>query len=359
MLTNLGESVILATYREFETAAETLRERTAAWAASRSEADRTAAQQAWSEAIDVWQRAEVYQIGPAGVMGAIAGGEDLRDEIYSWPLVNPCRVDQELAERTYEDPAALAAEAVNVRGLDALEYLLFYDGASNACAPNATLNTSGAWAAMDDTERTARRAAYAASAAQLVAASATELRTAWDPAGGNFVESLASAHAGSAHYSGTQAALNALSDAMYYLETETKDMKLGTPTGLIGCSTETCPTALESKHAKRSKEHVRANLVGFREIFIGGKQGADGLGFDDLLRDVGQGELADEMIRRIDHAIGVIDAFEGNFSDVLATDRARVVEVFDAVKQVTDLLKTQFITVLNLEAPARAEGDND
>jgi len=33
--------------------------------------------------------------------------------------------------------------------------------------------------------------------------------------------------------------------------------------------------------------------------------------------------------------------------------------VYDAVKVVTDELKTEFVTVLNLELPAAAEGDND
>ena len=35
-----------------------------------------------------------HQLGPAA-SALTTGGEGLRDEVYSWPTVNPCRVDQE------------------------------------------------------------------------------------------------------------------------------------------------------------------------------------------------------------------------------------------------------------------------
>ena len=46
-----------------------------------TKAERDAAKAAWRTAMTSWQRAEVYQLGPAGIMGQIAGGEDLRDAI--------------------------------------------------------------------------------------------------------------------------------------------------------------------------------------------------------------------------------------------------------------------------------------
>ena len=79
----------------------------------------------------VWQQLELLQVGPAGLMGTVAGGDSLRDAIYSWPTVNTCRVDQESARRGFLN---LGAALVNVRGLDALEHLLFTTSADHTCS---------------------------------------------------------------------------------------------------------------------------------------------------------------------------------------------------------------------------------
>ena len=87
------------------------------------------------------------QLGPAAPTGSGVGGAGKRDEIYSWPTVNPCRIDQELVEQGYLQGDFFTANLVNTYGLDALEYLLFYGGDANACAPQLPLNVDGTWAA--------------------------------------------------------------------------------------------------------------------------------------------------------------------------------------------------------------------
>ena len=48
---------------------------------------------AWKTAILSWQKIELLQIGPAGISTVRIGGQDLRDQIYSFPLSLPCRVE--------------------------------------------------------------------------------------------------------------------------------------------------------------------------------------------------------------------------------------------------------------------------
>lgn len=165
------------TLSEFETQSKELQSAVNAWQASGSASDLESAISEFHEAMDVWQRAEVLQVGPAGVMGTVAGGEDLRDQIYSWPLSNACRVDQELVRLGYESD--FASQAVNVRGLDALEYLLFAEGTSNACPINSMINTDGQWAALGEEEIRERRRAYAKAATDLVVTSAEDLSARW------------------------------------------------------------------------------------------------------------------------------------------------------------------------------------
>ena len=74
-----------------------------------------------------------------------------------------------------------------------------------------------------------------------VASRAKELRDAWSPSGGDFLARFSKVGADDAAYPTTQEALNAVSDALFYLDKETKDMKLAIPAGLKDCTSETCP----------------------------------------------------------------------------------------------------------------------
>ena len=145
LLAGLAEKVILPTYKDFHIKAEALEAAAAAYEGSQSASDFSALQGAWRDAMTAWQYAEVMQVGPAGSMTTALGGEDRRSEIYSWPTVNPCRVDQELTEDVHSDPQAFATELVNARGLDALEYLLFKESDTNQCKSTSKINKDGVW----------------------------------------------------------------------------------------------------------------------------------------------------------------------------------------------------------------------
>jgi uncharacterized protein len=361
VLASVGARAVLPTYRAFRDAASSLQGATATHAASLEGADLQAARDAWAAAMEEWQKAELMQFGPAGPR-TTPGGEEMRADIYSWPTVSPCRVDIETVAETYEDEALLAAEPVDVRGLDALEYLLFQEETTNACPLTVDINASGAWADLGDEEVLRRRARYAEAVAALVAAKASDLVEAWEPSGGDFLGALAGAGEGSPVYATSQDALNAVSDALWYLDTETKDMKVGQPAGIANCLQETCPEALESKFARRSKEHVVGNLQGFALVFRGGPDGdPESEGFDGLLMRLGSDAeaLAADMNAAIDAAFLETGGVEGSFYDALASDPQPVRDVHAAVKGVTDLLKTQFMALLDLEAPQRGAADND
>lgn len=348
VLASLADNVILPAHADFVTQSETL-------AGFTESGDTAGARSFWPQATTSWHHVELLQVGPAGAKDLeVAGAQDLRFEIYSWPQVNRCRVDQELVEQAYSDRAMFASEPINVRGLDALEYLLFRMDTANDCAPNSAINREGTWAQLDEADIQARRQAYAHTAALLVAEQALGLRDAWT---GGFRDQFADAGASSTVYPTTQAALNEYTNALFYLDKETKDMKLAVPLGLSDCDTDACPEALESPWSRQSGAQIAANVRGFRTAFLGG----DGLGLDDLLIDAGADALAAEMIEKMDRAVEVCDAM-GTLEDELTESPANKTSAracYDAIKGVMDLYKTQFHSVLDLEPPDRAEGDND
>ncbi|WP_437934935.1 imelysin family protein [Sorangium sp. So ce341] len=343
---------------EFEALARALSESASALASGPGEPTASAARGAWLAAMTVWQEAEVFRFGPAA-SSTQPGGENLRDQIYSWPLVSRCKIEEQIVSRAYAQPS-FSSSLINARGLAAFEYLVFYGGSDNACSQFSTINASGAWAALGAGELAQRKADYAAAVAADVLARAGALARAWAPEAGSFRDKLVQAGRGSPVFATEQDALNAVSDAMFYIEKELKDWKLGRPLGFTeDCATPTCPEALESRFALVSTAHLRANLRGFRRLFQGCGEGGEGVGFDDWLREVGSGDLADRMLAALSGAEAAVDALSPPVEQALSTDRARVEAVYYAVKALTDLLKTEFVSALNLELPQSSEGDND
>jgi predicted lipoprotein len=352
---SIATNVILPTLVALETRAVALESATETHAADPTDVPaRDAARAAWRDAMAVTQRAELMQIGPAGAMSDTLGGESLRDEIYAWPEVARCRIDQEVVEGAFADVDAFAAELVNVRGLGAIEHLLFVEGTVTACpvAPPG-------WG----TDLEARRAAYAATLAVLVRRDAERLRQAWEPGGGHFLREVETAGVGSGLYSSAQAALNAISDAMFYLDIVTKDMKLGTPAGVSAACTDTgaviCPDSVELSASDASFAAIRENLAAFRALFIGGEPGTTNLGFDDLLVSLGQSPLVDEILLDIDEAIDAIEAFVLPLEQAVVSDLTSVLVAYGELKDVTDSLKSHFVGVLDLEPPLNRPTDTD
>lgn len=367
LLASLAEHVIVKTYTEFLSAAEVLVTATAAFAANPDAQGQLAARDAFSNTMDLWQRAEVLQIGPAGSMTSVLGGQDLRDEIYSWPSVNPCRVDQEVVEQAYADLTAFAGELTNVRGLDALEYLLYPPEIGNGCKASSSINKNGDWETLIASgELDARRASYSATVASLLAEEASGLVDLWTQGDGTFSDVLGKAGKDSDVYETAQDGMNAISDAMFYVEKITKDMKLAMPAGISGCEEDTCPGDLESQHAHRSAENVAQNIIALQALFLGTYDAeADVPGFDDLLIEMGAQELAQDMTEKLAAArevalnVGAPDHIGASYGELLGTDPQRVVDVHVALKAFTDLMKTEFVSTLDLALPTSAAGDND
>ena len=292
------------------------------------------------------------QLGPAGSSLTTLGGEDLRDEVYSWPSVNACRVDQETVEAEWDDAGWFSDNLVNVYGLDAMEYLL-WAGPGNDCPGQVPINADGSWQALGEAGVAQHRADYALALAAHVADQAADLRAAWSPDGGDFSGALTAADG--APYGSSLEALNAVFDALFYLDTETKDRKLAVPLGIVPCGSDDCIDTIEAPYAGAGAAAIAANLRGFRDLFTG----ADGDGMDDLLIELGEQALVDQVLADTDAAIALADALDAPLGEAVEDRPEEVEALHAAVKAVADALKGDIATVLTLQIPAEAAGDND
>jgi predicted lipoprotein len=356
----LAASCIQGGYAAFLEAAKKLAAATEQLAAAPGdEGKRTEARAAWFDAIERWQEQEAMHLGPASPV-TLPGGLGLRDEVYSWPLVSRCVIEQTLVNQGYQSADFPALSLVNARGLASLDYLLFYEGTDNGCGPTASINSSGTWAALGADELQARKAGYARVVAADVLRRAQELSDAWAADKGDFARKLSSAGPGNALFPSAQVALNTLAGVLViHVDKDVKDLKLGRPLGINDCTTGTCPETVESRFARRSREHLIANLRGARKILRGcGDNGAGGL--DELIRAKGAPDLADRLVAANEAALASLEAISPDDLEAALTQNLDAVKnAHAAIKAFTDLLKNELVLVLGLQLPALVSGDND
>lgn len=366
LLTNVADNVVVPALTDFQAKSNSLSMAVAVYASALRNNDLnssqrlTEARQAWVAAMDSWQVLELLQFGPAGEATFVVGGEDRRIDIYAYAENSACRVDQELVRNGFQDLNFFQIALTASYGLDALEALLFIDGNDNDCSLTSAINQNGTWQTLANSgDLPQRRADYAERVATEVADNAQILFSKWDPAGDDFAAALANAGRQGSLFNSAQQGINDVVTGLFYIEFTVKNRKLASPSG-IGLPTGVDVKKVESRFAQRSKENILINLRVFQQVFLGNKPNeAEGVGFDDLLTELGAGGLALQMATDIQAAIDAVAAIPGTLADAVVNNPAAVQSAFDAVKRVTDNLQSQFISVLNLAVPQQGIGDND
>jgi len=356
LVANLVDAHIRPNVIAFDDDAKALYKATKAWCDAVGGAEEAAklkgARDAFKAAMLTFQRTELMKVGPLADNGGA-----LRDDIYSWPTVSPCAVDQGVVNLREEPDFPVGKGLVNARGLDALEYLLWAPDMDTQCAEQAE---PPQWAKLSDADKLKARCNYAVMVAIDLGQRSADWKYGWQPApGGDFGGELKGAGKGSKTFSSAVQAEQALSDALFYIDSRTKDRKLGAPAGAFdnscGAKDKACAKDLESRWAHMGKELVLANLEAFGTLFIGG----DGEGFDDHLVAVGHGKLATAIVNDTKAAMDAVQAIPGTLAEAIEKDRAKVVAARDAVKKITDILKSEFVLAVSLDLPKEAAGDAD
>jgi uncharacterized protein len=278
--------------------------------------------------------------------------------VYSWPVINTCRVDQKIADGTYADATFFDDNLVNAYGFVALEYLVFVHEEMHTCPTQVGLDTP--WAELGFAEIERRRAAYAHVLAAEIARQGEALATRWSPDGGDFAGLLASPGSDDSPYESDTQALDQVFRAMFYIDIITKDAKVGRALGIAdGCAAVPCPDLFEAPYSKQAGPAIAANLKTLRVLVTGGPDPATADGFDDLLAEAGHPEIADTLLADIDAAITVIEAVEDPLQVVILDDMNRVQTIYNTIKLVTDTLKGPFVMTLMLTIPSEGAGDAD
>ncbi len=319
--------------------------------------ERTAVQTAFKTAMNDVQHALLYGVGPA------LNQEKGTKVLYSWPSTSTCRIDHKQADNDATIPVD-----TTIRGMDALEYLLFIEPAANhSCPASDTDADLVIFNALAANAKQRRRCDYMINVIADVVVTSTTLKKAWNAsAPDNYVATMTSA-------SNTTATLNKVTDAMYYFASIVKDNKLDQPMG--GTRTNTSPSCgagkpcavdVESPHAKISLDNLKANTLAFQKLFFGGDPAnkATNVGFDDWLEAVdGNRTVADKMDADLVALLARIDGLKtsnGTLFSAVTNNITAVNALFDTPLQgVTRSLRDTIIPDLGLKLPQASGSDTD
>lgn len=319
------------------------------------------AKQSWQSTMSIWQQAELMQLGPL-----VTNESALRNVIYSWPSKSLCGVDQDTAY--FEDgvvnlnnarPYNLKDRTFTRRGLLSLEHLLFNTSYEHNCS--TTNDALADWNSRSEQSIKIARCKFATEVSKDLNENAQLLVSQWTAEDG-YANELKNAGDVGNSFTTPLKAINAISDALFYLDKEVKDFKLGLPLGKFenSCGLSVCPKDVENSIAKYSVDNLKANLIAFEALFLGNAESADAqIGFDDFLVESNAQDTKDLMVSGLNEAKAATDAIEASLYDALSSDNGKVENTHAKVKDVTDQLKNDFINKLALELPKTSAGDND
>jgi len=369
LLENLADNVVTPTYTQFAGLSTQLATDIGAYCDTEIALDAqtgtteavsaalNTAQNSWRSSMNQWQQIELMQFAPL-----INNDGILRDRIYSWPVVSTCGVDLDVvsfeAGNINGAPFDITLRTPSRKGLDALEYLLFNSNMDHSCT-DATFPAG--WNGRTEQSRKIARCQFATEVAGDINNNADVLVSEWSGTNG-FASVLKTAGTTGNQFETEHEAVNHISDAMFYIDSITKDGKLATPLGLFAnvCGAEPCPEAVESPYANNSLNNILNNLLSLQALYSGDlNTSGQGVGFDDFLVDVGDNDTAQAMTTAIAQAIESINAYQASLASALENNPDQVEDSHGEVKDITDIMKADYINSLALELPATSAGDND
>ena len=369
MLTDIANNVMVPAYQDLSTktaslaAASGVQSYCDALGGANEAATLDSVKTLWSAASDSYAKTEVHSVGPADIDGAFR----YRVSSYASAPLDKCGLDNSVTNQNSAD-FNLANRPANQRGLGAVEYLLFNTDLNHNCSSNIA---PAGWNGLSEASRKSQRCEYAVELAGDIYAAADGIVDNWSADGSNYLAEFTSE--GSAGEK-----LQELTDAIIvHMDKEAKDKKVGIPTGVKEeCTSFSCPDKIERPYVKSSFDAVKANVQGFIDVIKGG----DGRGFDDLFADEGYASTSNDMLAKAQAAIDNIDAATTTLSaQTLAIDDASKQEactnayvshdetyenysgcaLTGLLKDITDILKIDFVTIVGVNLPGRVQADND
>lgn len=311
LLSGVPATVILGTYQDLEAKAIALRTAAATLQSAPTAPNLTAARDAWRAARRPWEQSEGFLFGPVETQG-------IDPAIDSWP-VNRVDLDAVLASSATLNKSYIDGLEGTLKGFHTIEYLLFGTGSK----------TVG--------DLTTRELEYLAGVTQSLAGSVTTLRAAWDPAGGNYVQTVSTAGAtGNSVYISQSAALQELANGVIGICDEVANGKISDPFDQHDRTLE------ESQFSNNSNADFADNIRSVQNVYMGQYGSATTTGLRALVM-AKQPSLDPTIQSQITAAITAIGQMTPTFGEAITSNPAKVEAARAAVRTLKQTLESQLL----------------
>jgi predicted lipoprotein len=311
LLAGVPSTVILGTYQDLEAKAIALRTAVNSLQGAPTDPNLTAAQNAWRAARRPWEQSEGFLFGPVETQG-------IDPSIDSWP-VNRVDLDAVLASGATLNQSYIDGLEGTLKGFHTLEYLLFGTGSKTAA------------------DLTTRELDYLVGTAASLASAVTTLRTAWDPAGGNYVGTVSTAGAtGNSVYISQSAALQELVNGVIAICDEVANGKISDPFDQMDRSLE------ESQFSNNSNLDFADNIRSVQNVYLGQYGSATTTGLRALVM-AKQPSLDATIQSQLTAAITVIGEMTPTFGEAITSNPTKVEAARTAVRTLKQTLESQLL----------------
>lgn len=322
----------------------------------------------WQKVSYSFHQVDALAMGP--MLEKNSQGLDTKIQLYSWPITNTCQIDKAVHELHFQKNQQ-ATLPYNSKGLDAVEYLLYADKNKVTCNLKAYPYLQN-WINLDNIQKFQSRCQTAAQLTHDLSALTAQLDKKWDRKNGNYTKKLID---GSISGSLRQS-INQISNSLFFIET-IKDQRLGIPTGKNKkeCPSAPCLQGVENFKSELGLKSIQARLESFKIGFLGSKSNQEKFyGIDDYLNHFGHKEISERMFTKILSAEknlngliakGSLNSHLLNLDNDLcqkSTSEIRHIEIcslYEDIKAINTILKTEVLIALSLTAPPIYQGDND
>lgn len=328
MLANLG-NIILESYQKFYNSTDNLIPIILKFTNEPTIANLAEAQAAWKTASSDWKQCELYNFGPIETL-------QLRASIDTWPLKAE-NIESTIANGVTIDNAFIESKSINVKGLKALEYLLFSNSNSNETVIELyTIHSLKE-----------KRKDYLLAVAQNVHQKASIILNSWIPTNGNYIKDFINSDGND-----VSSSIGMLVNVIVGHTDEIKNKKLGIPLGKLNGGT-IMSAEVESFYSGTSIQNIKDNLETLERVYRGKSiTGIEGQGLDDLLNHLGAKYndrlLSEEILARFKNVNDKINLIPGNLQQALVTNPQSVEDAYTATKDLLVVLKADLVNNLGV-----------
>lgn len=338
ILENIGQKLIPAAYLDVLNASVALQQAASDYQANPVTGNLQLLRQRWQTTAKKIKGVEGVYFGPSGSLFLDA---NLDPGMRGYSVCNrtsdcATSVDSIIAGSSTISAATVGNQGAGVRGITAIEYLIFDDGAGSSSLTDVTSALTG------------RRLQYLVAACDDLVHTAGQLYNNWDPAGLDYGRQIARAGAGSNVYSRQLDAISAIISALLTISENVQDTKIGFPAGLSAKSGgSTHPDSVEYPYSNASLNAIESSILSLRLIYTGSEDPEEkAAGLDDLVaaQNPDLNEDIKNQIEKILKRVSEIRTNSGTLRTAIAGNPASVNSLYNEVRDLRILLATDLVS---------------